>query len=179
MDVIELNINVIEAFGNLYRKRCVLVVVEDDQGRVLTGAKPAFFPPGITRLLGGGVDEGEDVQVAAARELDEELGVSLSESQLIPIAQFNTHAVDATGKEFYNETYLYGAHIGNASYRAGDDVKQIIALTKEELFALAHSFERLPESLWYRGNEGDFCWNDYGKLYSVIHNVAAEHMPLK
>lgn len=176
MLVIELDINVAKAFGNLYRKRCVLVAVEDDKGNILTGAKPAFFPPTITRLLGGGVDEGEDVKRAAVRELSEELGVNVPEKQLVPLAQFNTSAKDATGKNFYNETFLYGVRIGNASYRPGDDVKQIIALTKSEILDLADAFEALLKSLWCRGEEGDFCWNDYGKLYSVIHRVAADRM---
>lgn len=174
METIELNLNVEAAFGNLYRKKCVLIAAINDEGQVLTGAKPYFFPPSITRLLGGGVDEGEEVDDAAVRELSEELGITLKKEDLVPLAQFNTHAKDAAGKEFYNETYLYAAKIGNAAYQAGDDVKYITALSKEELYELGEAYENLPQSLWYRGEEGDFCWNDYGKLYSVIHMTAAE-----
>lgn len=176
MDVIDVNIEVVAAFGNLYRKRCVLIAVQDADGKILTGAKPSFFPPSITRLLGGGVDEGEDLELAAVRELSEELGVKVDVTQLMPLAQFNTHATDSTGKAFYNETYLYGVNIGDATYRPGDDVKQIIALSKDELYNLATAFEKLPTSLWYRGEEGDFSWEDYGKLYSQIHRVAADKM---
>lgn len=174
LDTIEINIDITEAFGNLYRKKCVLIAVKDADGNLLTGAKPAFFPPGITRLLGGGVDENEDVAVAAKRELEEELGVDVALNDLVPIAQFNTSAKDANGKEFYNETYLYGANIGDAEYRPGDDVKQIIKMSRQEMLLLADAFENLSKSLWYRGDEGDFSWHDYGKVYSVIHRVAAE-----
>ena len=41
MKVININFDVTKAFGNLYRKRCVLIAVEDNGGKVLTGAKPA------------------------------------------------------------------------------------------------------------------------------------------
>lgn len=174
MDIIDLNIKVDQAFGNLYRKQCVLIAVKDGSGKILTGAKPAFFPPGITRLLGGGVDEGEDVLLAASRELEEELGVTISPEQFTPLAQFNTSAIDTAGKEFYNETFLFGANIEDSAYRPGDDVKQIIALSTEEISALAEAYENLPVSLWYRGNEGDFSWHDYGKLYSVIHKITAD-----
>lgn len=171
MDIIDLNIKVDQAFGNLYRKQCVLIAVKDESGKILTGAKPAFFPPGVTRLLGGGVDEGEDVMLAASRELEEELGVTISPERFTPLAQFNTSAVDTDGKEFYNETFLFGANIGSSTYRAGDDVKQIVALSTKEISALADVYENLPVSLWYRGEEGDFSWHDYGKLYSVIHKI--------
>ena len=174
VDVVDLDIEVVEAFGNLYRDRCVLIAVVDNEGKILTGAKPSFFPPSITRLLGGGVDQGEDKKAAAARELQEELGVDIEVEQLTPLAQFNTRATDALGKKFYNETYLYGVNIGSARYRPGDDVKHIIPLTAQELEALGRAFASLPQSLWYRGEEGDFCWRDYGKLYSLIHEVAAD-----
>lgn len=176
MKVININFDVTKAFGNLYRKRCVLIAVEDNGGKVLTGAKPAFFPPGITRLLGGGVDEGEDTEMAAVRELEEELGVKVTISQLVPLAQFNTTARDEDGTDYYNETYVYAVKIGDAAYRPGDDVKQIIALSQNELQQLADSYDALSESLWYRGEEGDFSWRDYGKLYSVIHRFVAENL---
>lgn len=174
MDVINLDITVTKPFGNLCRKQCVLIAARDSNGNTLTGTKPSFYPPGITRLLGGGVDEGEDVRVAAVRELSEELGISISEDQLTLIAQFNTNATDVDGDTFYNETFLFGVDIGDTPYQPGDDVKQIVALSKNEMKALAQSFANLPESLWYRGGEGDFSWHDYGKLYSKIHHVAAE-----
>jgi ADP-ribose pyrophosphatase YjhB (NUDIX family) len=173
MEKIDLKLKVEAAFGNLYRDQCVLIAAINENGQILTGAKPNFFPPGITRLLGGGVNRGEGINDAAVREMSEELGVSLEVKDLIPLAQFNTHAEDSSGKTFYNETYLYAAKIGNASYKAGDDVKHIIVLNTDEMRELGNAYENLPQCLWYRGEEGDFSWNDYGKLYSVIHTTTA------
>ncbi len=174
MDIIELDIDVDQAFGNLYRPRCVLVAVRNSEGKVLTGAKPQFLPPGMTRLLGGGVNESEAPIAAAVRELAEELSMIAATADLTPLAQFNTHATNATGEKFYNETYLYAVNIGNAPYTAGDDVAHIVPLTVDELRALGRAYADLPEHLWYRGDEGGFRWRDYGKLYSVVHMVAAD-----
>ncbi len=176
MDTYDINIEVIEAFGNLHRKRHTLIAVKDSNGNILTGAKPLFFPPGITRLLGGGIDDGEDVESATVRELHEELGVAVKADQLSLLAKFNVHATDQAGKTFDNETYLYGINIGDMAYRPGDDVKQIVALSQDELYELAEAFENLSANLWYRGEEGDFSWKDYGKLYSKIHRVVADKM---
>ena len=144
MKVIELNIEVEQAFGNLYRDRCVLIAVKDKDGKLLSGAKPGFFPPAITRLLGGGIDNGEQPEAAAIRELSEELGIELSVEDLEPIAEFITNAVARDGKEYKNETYLYGAKLKGRKYRPGDDVKQIISLSKDETLRLADLFESLP-----------------------------------
>lgn len=176
MKLIELNIEVDQAFGNLHRDRCVLIAVKDKDDKLLSGAKPGFFPPTITRLLGGGLDKGERPEAAAIRELSEELGVELSVEDLEPIAKFITNAVDRDGKEYKNETYLYGAKLKDQKYRPGDDVKQIITLSKDETLQLADSFESLPACLWYIGEEGDFSWSDYGKMYGPIHRVAVEYL---
>ncbi|MDQ6985041.1 MAG: NUDIX domain-containing protein [Candidatus Dojkabacteria bacterium] len=69
-------------YGNLFRKRHTLIVCKDLDGKFLLGNKPDFFPEGITRFLGGGIDEGEEEASSAARELSEELGIIASTSDL-------------------------------------------------------------------------------------------------
>jgi 8-oxo-dGTP pyrophosphatase MutT (NUDIX family) len=176
MEKINLEIIVKKAFGNLYRSKCVLIAVGTSEDKILLGAKPSFFPPTITRLLGGGVDEGEDIATAAVRELEEELGVSLDVSDLTPLFDLETRATDETGKVFNNNTYVYYVNIGNQSYKAGDDVTSIDALSVDELYDLGVRYEQLPESLFYIGREGEFSWQDYGKMYGPIHKIAADKL---
>ncbi len=92
MKNISLDIKVEKPFGNLFRKKVALIVVENADGDFLVGTKPYQYPPTITRLLGGGVDEGENENSAAARELGEELGVSLDPSELTPLLVITTNA---------------------------------------------------------------------------------------
>jgi hypothetical protein len=160
-----LEITVKKAFGNLYRKQCTLVAVENEAGKILIGAKPYFYPPTIARMLGGGVDEGEELEVALVRELGEELGVTLDRSAFTPLIELNTYATDEEGKKLHNQTFIYHAKIGSQKYQPGDDVKFIMELTVDNLHQLGEQYEELPETLWYKGPEGEFCWADYAKMY--------------
>jgi len=174
MEKYELNFDVKKPFGNLFRKKCVLIAAQDSEGNILLGAKPYFYPPTISRLLGGGVNEGESFEQAALRELKEELGVKFEAADLIPLAFFETTTKDEDGKEYYNETAIFKANIGNQTYQAGDDVKHIIKMTHDEVYELGEHYEQLPETLWYNGEEGHYAWADYAKLYGPVHKVIAK-----
>lgn len=172
----ELKFDVIKPFGNLFRKKCVLIAAQDSEGNILLGAKPSFYPPTISRLLGGGVDEGEAFEQAAARELEEELGVKIAIDKLTPLMIFTASVKDENGKEYHNETAIFKADISEQPYRAGDDVKHIIKMTADELYELGERYEQLPEVLWYNGEEGLYAWADYAKLYGPVHKLVAEKL---
>ena len=174
-----LTFSVSKPFYNLRRPQCVLIAAEDELGRILTGAKSYFFPPTITRLLGGGVDSGEALADAAARELEEELAVRLLPEALRPLVRFVVRATDEAGRQYQHETTVFHAKVGAAVIKAGDDVTDIVPLTKDGLAALGKRFAELPETLWYNGEEGMYSWADYGKLYGPVHTVVAERLAVQ
>jgi 8-oxo-dGTP pyrophosphatase MutT (NUDIX family) len=174
MESVKLKITVKKPFGNLFRAQCVLIAAQDSEGNILLGAKPYFYPPTISRLLGGGVDTGETFEQAAIRELEEELGVSIQPENLTPLVLFDTKATDENGKEYHNETAIFKADIGSQSYQAGDDVKHITKVTPDKLYELGQQYADLPEVLWYNGEEGLYAWADYAKLYGPVHKATAE-----
>lgn len=176
MKRISLDIKVEKPFGNLFRKKVVLIVVENGDGDFLVGTKPYAYPPTITRLLGGGVDEGEHEDDAAVRELNEELGVTIDPSELTPLLVIMVNAEDAEGKHYKHETYIYYANIGDAQYEPGDDIKDVVKLSLDELYALGEAYEALPKTLWYNGHEGSYSWSDYAKLYGPVHKLSAEEI---
>ena len=176
MKNISLDRKVEKPFGNLFRKKVALIVIENAEGDFLVGTKPYAYPPTITRLLGGGVDEGEPEDVAAVRELSEELGVTLDPSELTPLLVITTNAEDAEGKHYTHETHIYYVNIGDAQYEPGDDIKAIVKLSLDELYALGEAYEALPETLWYNGREGSYSWSDYAKLYGPVHKLSAEEI---
>lgn len=176
MQKYELSFTVKKPFGNLFRKQCVLIAAQDAEGNILIGAKPYFFPPTISRLLGGGVDEGESFEQAAVRELEEELGVKVEVDKLTPLGLFITDTTDEDGKTYHNETAVFAGNIGSQPYQASDDVKHIIKMTPQEVYELGEHYEQLPDVLWYNGEEGLYAWADYAKLYGPLHKLVGEKL---
>lgn len=59
---------------NLPYRPCAGVVLVNETGRIFTGER--IDTPGAWQMPQGGIDEGEDFEAAAFRELEEETGVS-------------------------------------------------------------------------------------------------------
>jgi hypothetical protein len=173
MEVRNLDIKIQKAFGNLHRKKHALIAVRDLENNILVGTKPSFYPEGISRMIGGGIDESEDECVGAARELEEELSIKAAVNELIPLLQVNVHAEDLEGEIFENSTYIYFYQLKDNKYKAADDIESIVKLSLEGLKELGDKFERLDEDNWYKGVEGTFGWEDYGKMYGPIHKFTA------
>lgn len=170
----KLDIKVEKPFGNLFRKKTALLVIETADGDFLVGAKPYQYPPTITRLLGGGVDDGESENDAAVREIREELGVTLDTSQLTPILVVSVNAEDSEGNHYTHDAYIYYVNIEHSQYEPGDDIKAIVKLGLDDLYALGEAYDNLPETLWYNGSEGFYSWRDYGKMYGPVHKLVSE-----
>lgn len=168
-----LNIEITAPFGNLYRDRTVAIGVKDAQGNILLGAKEGFYPPGISRLLGGGIDEGEAPDVAARRELSEELNlVTLDDTYTLEeVSKISISAVCPDNTEYNTEIWMYFVDIGDLQVKASDDVTSLVKTDLDGLKELADRYSALSETLWYKGKEGEFCWADYGKVYGKIHMI--------
>jgi len=178
MDEATLNIKIAAPFSNLHRDETVLVGVSDVWGNILLGAKEGFYPPGIVRLLGGGIDKGEAPNVAATRELSEELNIAVlqDDHDLEPVAKVSVRATDEHGAEYNTIIWIFYIDIGDIEVRAGDDVTNVIRMDLLGLRQLADSYNALSETLWYKGIEGEFCWADYGKVYGKVHLLMWEHL---
>src|SRR4051812_2327989 len=64
------------------RRREVCMVLRRKSGLILTFTK-TFYPPGVYRLLTGGVEPGESVRQALLREVQEETGLQITVSRFL------------------------------------------------------------------------------------------------
>lgn len=165
----------------LLRGRHALILLENEEGKFVLGAKH-IYPTGIFRLVGGGIEEGEDPHAAAARELQEEFGVPYQQEQLRPLAEITAHIQEtSTGRQLLFVTYLYHAKCQMQMLQPSDDLDGMVAYSREEINALVDRYYDLSDALiTVSGSDPDpkkdlpFSWSDYGKFYGRVHEIAME-----
>lgn len=176
MKTYRLKVKIQKAFGNIARKRHVLIICRDTTGKFLLGHKPHFYPQGIYRLIGGGVEKDEKPKQAAIRELKEELGIGVKENRLMPLAKVIVDA--ATRDQTYNLiTNLYFLQLMPDEIKPGSDLIEVVRLTLKDLSGLADRFESLDENLCFKSEDGySHSWGDYGRVYGPIHRIVYEEL---
>ncbi len=173
MKVVDLQLKLQKPFANLYRKRHVLIVCQNAAGKIILGSKQAY-PKGISRLIGGGVGDGETFLEAAVREAKEELGCQFTDTDFKLLAKINLTAETSEG-QFKLETYLHYLPIGKQKIKSGDDVDTLVYLDKDELLTLSQKFELLQGT--FVSGSYSHNWADYGRVYGAIHRLAYELLP--
>ncbi len=107
--------DIYKAAGIIIKDRCMLV--ERSVG------KPAFIAPG-GRLL-----DGESATVALVRELAEEFGITVKESDLKPFGTFSGPAANHPNQQVHMEVYFVENWQGDIS--PGNEVEEILWLSSE------------------------------------------------
>ena len=116
MPQIDLEFQLEKPFKNLTRSKTVNIIIKDSQDRYILGTKLGYYPKGIYRLLGGGVEEGEDPKSTAIRELQEEIKVEVQENQLVQVAELNIRATDKDNKQYQTTIELFLVTVPIDSY---------------------------------------------------------------
>ena len=109
-------------------KKLLTLVMASKEGRILLGMKKRGFGEGLWNGFGGKVDQGETVEEAARRELEEESGLTTEELSLSGILNF-TFASEP--KEL--EVHVFKANLGNEE-----------PIETEEMRAAWFSHEEIP-----------------------------------
>lgn len=107
---------------------------------------------GIYEMPGGTVDEGENLEEAATRELLEETGIKISKDDLIPLGIFEFKNVE-TGKQ--KTKFAYSVSLEEKpEIILSEDHDDYLFLTKEEI-------EKLPR----QGIDKDYLiWSDHCQI---------------
>jgi 8-oxo-dGTP pyrophosphatase MutT (NUDIX family) len=158
-----------------FRGRHALISVRDKDGSFYLGQKHVY-PEGIVRLVGGGLDGDEDARIGAARELQEELGVSIDPELLKPLAEIILE-IEVNGSKdqiITFKTFLF-EYISDdpAAFTPTDDLDGVMKLTKDQMKELVSRFEHLSDDIQtVSGEPTPFRWSDYGKYYARVHEIA-------
>ena len=155
------------------RGRHALVAAVRDDNKILLGEKK-LYPPGIVRFPGGGIDAQESALQGAAREIQEELGVTVHTQELSHLADFTAEISSATAAYTFH-TSLFTFDLKARAVQASDDLDGVVFYDVHELRELAKRYTQLSTDLIdLQNGQGPFRWSDYGKLYGKIHGIAAD-----
>lgn len=159
------------------RGRHALILLENNHGKYLLGSKD-IYPENVYRMIGGGIEDGEDALPAAARELFEETGLDLPPDQLKHLNTITAQMDEAsTGKHFTFVTYLYYVNVGNQKLTPSDDIQGLKEMTRSDIELLITEYQQLPKTI-DTSEDSNFSWYDYGQLYGAIHQIALDSLAI-
>lgn len=149
----------------------VLILVENADGEFVLGAKK-MYPDGIQRMVGGGVEGEETANVAAARELQEELGVTVLPAQLRHLFTLTADLTTPKSDQQYTfVTDVFYLNLGTTILQPASDLDGLVYVRTPELQKLIARYGQLSSDLDPRTG---FAWADYGKLYGPLHQLALD-----
>lgn len=146
----------------------VQVLIKNQAGNYVLGAKN-MYPDGIVRLVGGGMDE-DTPTTGAIREVEEELGIKLSEKELIPLARVTYHISHSEDVVF--TVHLFFAET-NQQLTPSDDLDGLKELTIPEIEDLIQRYANLTDQT---PPDLGFSWRDYGIIFGDLHQIALDRV---
>jgi 8-oxo-dGTP pyrophosphatase MutT (NUDIX family) len=153
----------------------VCMVVRRPDGKVLT-MKKTLYPPGVYRLLTGGINHGEHVLDALLRETYEETGLEVTITRFLAAVAYHTGSTD-TGPVFYTFAFLLDEVSG--SLGVVDEKERVEAFREvkpADLPTMADSLDGMGTD--YSGEIGGY-WRDWGRFRAVIHRMVWEALKVR
>lgn len=165
-----------KAFGNLSRKKHVLIIIKTHDDHFWFSRKDQFYPPGIFRLFGGGIEEGELPLQAAMRELKEETRLELAKERFTALAKITGQATDNEDNDYSLETYLFLVQLSPKQKPIfAQESKKMIKVSRKGFSNIVKKHLTLPRDKWfYYYGVRDFSWYDYGQYYGRIQEIALQ-----
>lgn len=156
------------------RGRQVFIILKDLQGRIILSRKSAY-PPGIYRLVGGGVHTGESPMQAATRELAEELNIHATEDQLQCRTQIHYRITGQDHYQYIADICTYKSPVQELSVHS--ELAALHPFTHHQLTRLIRRYQELSQDLAAYDHQAAFRWSDYGKVFSHLHQLLFQIKP--
>lgn len=157
---------------SFFRGHISLIILKQGDAWIL--GRKEIYPDGIARLVGGGVEDGEELVVAAARELFEEVGVRVPTTQLVPLTTVRCSFEErSTGKKPVFQASLFFCELSSdTTLHPDDDLDDLWECSTEEFREIIGRFSTLNPDL--KDSKTGFRWADYGEVYAFIHKLALD-----
>jgi 8-oxo-dGTP pyrophosphatase MutT (NUDIX family) len=145
----------------------VCMVVRRRSGGLLA-ARKMYYPPGVHRLLTGGIDHGETIEDALCRETHEETGLETVIRRFLGVVNY-TAVPGAPPLGF--ATYAFLLDETGGELRPQDEEEQIASFREvlpTDLPAMAQALEHLPAE-YHPELEGQ--WRPWGMFRAAAHRL--------
>lgn len=109
---------------------CVSVILENEQGEVVLAQRARDPGKGEWDLPGGFIEPGEEADIAAKREINEELGVELTDLKLL-CTHPDTYLYQGLNIDLMNIFFV--GKIGSGELKPADDVADFKFVSKQDL----------------------------------------------
>jgi 8-oxo-dGTP pyrophosphatase MutT (NUDIX family) len=152
----------------------VMLAIFDRDDRLFLSRKHAY-PVDIYRLFGGGIEAQETAEQAAARELEEETGLSLP---LKHRQRFSfTIEETSTGTKYSYKVDLFYIFTQTQQITPGDDVNGMKIFLQSDLEELLTLYEELPPETFVSKDQEIFSWADWAAVFNEITKYVLHHWP--
>jgi ADP-ribose pyrophosphatase YjhB (NUDIX family) len=161
----------------------VCMVLRRPNGRLLTASK-TYYPPGVFRLLTGGVGHGEPIERALLREVDEETSLHVAVRRFLAVIEYRLdgdsglragslgpRANTTTPSPYHFVTFAFLLDEIGGVLEVRDPEERVAAFREvgvDELPLLADTLDRAGDEF---DPEISGSWADWGRFRAVAHRL--------
>ncbi len=172
---VDLAVNTLfDPVGKADRYGEVCMVVRRPNGRLIS-ARKTFYPPGVFRLLTGGISHGELILDALRRETAEETGLLTIPRRFLAAIAYRVIDPQGAGIGAFHTFAFLLEEIGGRLYCAdpGERLDQFREIAIDELPRLADQLDALDA-----GHDPEIHgrWRDWGRFRAVVHRVVYKQL---
>ncbi|WP_129630689.1 NUDIX hydrolase [Candidatus Oscillochloris fontis] len=149
----------------------VCMVLRRRNGRILTCRKE-IYPPGVMRLLTGGIHPGEPIAEALMREVAEETSLEVAVRRFLSLIAYRAPTPPRDDFTFFTFAFLLDELSGELQVQDPDErIEAFEEVEIPQLYAQAAFMEHLDAS---QSRVISGSWRAWGQFRGVTHRIVAD-----